>query len=266
MLILDALTELFSLLNNAGADSTQRQIAQSMVHNLDAISGSNINQASEICHFSTATISRFCRQLGFDSYSEFRKSLRSSLSGFELVEYMFPNSQYSTETIVESYKRQVSEMYRSLFEGVAQQDITQMAEHIHQCKNVVMYVSASHLVHFFLQIDFALDKHIVALCRTEQELMDEVAKMGKGSYLLALKHQLKLERYVDEAVEAAKNRGAMVGVITNSERSPLRKSADDFICFHGTLYFSDNLIMDTCCMMLSATFREMYLSDGHFSR
>lgn len=265
MLILDALTELFSILNKADSDTTEWQIANSMVHNLDAVSNSNINQASEICHFSTATISRFCRQLGFDSYSEFRKSLRSSLSGFELVEYVFPNSQYSTETITESYNRQISDMHKSLFSEVGQEDFNQMAQNIHNSKNVIVYVSASHLVHFFLQIDFALDKHTVTLCRNEKELMDAAQRTDKSSYILAIKHQLKLERYVDEAVAVAKQKGAKIGVITNSERSPLRKLADDFICFHGTLYYSDNLLMDTCCMILSATYREQYLMDKHFT-
>lgn len=264
MLILDALTELFGILNKADTNSTEWQIANSMVHNLEAVSNSNINQASEICHFSTATISRFCRQLGFDSYSDYRKSLRSSLTGFELVDYVFPNSQYTTETIAESYYRQITDMYKSLFNEMGQEDFVRMAENIHKSKDVVLYVSATNLVHFFLQIDFALDKHPVTLCRSEQELLDTASKLGRDSYLLALKHQLKLERYVDEAVAIAKKQGAKVGVFTNTERSPLRKVVDDFICFHGTLYFSDNLLMDTCCMILSATYREQYLTDRHF--
>ena len=261
MLLRDALTELFSVLNNATTDSTERQIAHAMVQNAQAIAGSNITQASEICHFSTATISRFCRYLGFESYSAFRKSLKSALSGFELVEYVFANNQQPGETLVDFYQRQIGDMYKSLAQGVSQQNFEQMAKNIHSRKKVVLYVSASSLVHFFLQIDFTLDGRVVTLCRSEEELQDAVAAMGRDSYLLAFKHQFKLERYVDEAVDTAKKNGSMVGLVTNSERSPLRETVDDFLCFHGTLHFSDNLIMDTCCMILSATYREMYLQD-----
>lgn len=63
---------LLSLINSESNNSTYCLIAQKILKEIDNLHDVSIQELADICHVSTATISRFCRALNLDSFYELK--------------------------------------------------------------------------------------------------------------------------------------------------------------------------------------------------
>ena len=66
------------------SDSNEKLIAQTMLKNIRKISDYTIEQTAECCNFSVSTCRRFIRQLGYNSYSEFRMHLKANIENIDI--------------------------------------------------------------------------------------------------------------------------------------------------------------------------------------
>ena len=75
---------LLSELATEKSDSSNCRIAAYLLANLDRADQIGIEQLAQACYVSTSTISRFCREIGLDSFIELRDLLRSEGRMFTL--------------------------------------------------------------------------------------------------------------------------------------------------------------------------------------
>ena len=62
---------------------TNSAVATYMLEHLEEVQGMNITELANACHVSPSTISRFCKEIGFDSYAELREVLQTPEMFFE---------------------------------------------------------------------------------------------------------------------------------------------------------------------------------------
>lgn len=62
---------------------TNSAVAAYMLEHLEEVQGMNIMELANACHVSSSTISRFCKEIGFDSYAELREVLQNPEMYFE---------------------------------------------------------------------------------------------------------------------------------------------------------------------------------------
>lgn len=65
---------MYNILNDNFCRDTTYLIAEYIIHNLERIGDISIYEVAEECHASVATVSRFCRRIGFADYSDFREA------------------------------------------------------------------------------------------------------------------------------------------------------------------------------------------------
>ena len=63
--------------------STNSAIAQTLLENLDAVRGMGIRELAAFCHVAPSSVSRFCRELGFEGYAELREVLETARLYYE---------------------------------------------------------------------------------------------------------------------------------------------------------------------------------------
>lgn len=63
--------------------TTNSAVAAYMLEHLEDVQGMNITELANACHVSSSTISRFCKEIGFDSYAELREVLQNPEMFFE---------------------------------------------------------------------------------------------------------------------------------------------------------------------------------------
>ncbi len=176
---------------------------------------------------SEATISRFCKHLGFDNYRSFQFSLGRDLShnrgGID------PNAEISLENVEASLHNilatKTGELEATL-RGLDAQTVRAVVDLVaHANSIIVAAVGNTNSVALdatfkFSQLGLRCMTHEVSEIGTGYALT-----MQPGDLLLVISNSGRSQRLV-RIVEAARSRGAAVVTITSDEQSPLARMAD----------------------------------------
>ena len=77
-----AFYNLINFINTAKVDDVYANAAKKILENINKIPESNITDVAEMCFVSTATISRLCRKLNYESFSDFKMDVTMNLRYF----------------------------------------------------------------------------------------------------------------------------------------------------------------------------------------
>ncbi|MDL2220126.1 hypothetical protein LJC55_00440 [Eubacteriales bacterium OttesenSCG-928-N14] len=76
----DTIRKLVAIVNSSDRENTDYSIAMGLLKNIDCIANSSIEQMAEHCYTSTASLSRFCRKMGFQNYVLFKNEFNKPVS------------------------------------------------------------------------------------------------------------------------------------------------------------------------------------------
>mgnify|MGYP000246560215 FL=1 len=77
-----AFYNLINFINTAKVDDVYANAAKKILENINKIPELNITDVAEMCFVSTATISRLCRKLNYESFSDFKMDVTMNLRYF----------------------------------------------------------------------------------------------------------------------------------------------------------------------------------------
>ena len=80
-----AFYNLINFINTAKVDDVYANAAKKILENINKIPELNITDVAEMCFVSTATISRLCRKLNYESFSDFKMDVTMNLRYFNHV-------------------------------------------------------------------------------------------------------------------------------------------------------------------------------------
>lgn len=154
---------LLTLLNHEYVGSTNENIANTMIENLNDLDKYSIDELSCMCNVSKSTLSKFVRNIGFDDFKDFRLTI------FEEKEA--PNYKYRTaKTIgnyieefgIEKYIKVLNEDISLLLETVNHQRIKELAELIYYTPKVAAFGTLySETVALDFQYMMAFNKKLI---------------------------------------------------------------------------------------------------------
>ena len=128
------MTSLLNVLNEKGFDSSSYVLAQYFLQNFDKLEYLNIYDVSEECFVSRSGVQRFCKSIGFETFSTFK-----SAAAVEREVHKTTFIAYANRPDFQDYTRQaMSEMLLEIGSLTAQQDLSGFARKIHDSKNVVL--------------------------------------------------------------------------------------------------------------------------------
>ena len=93
---------LVMFVNTSSKDDLNYAIADFILKNISAIANMNIVVFANTCHVSPASISRFCRKLGFDDYIHLRKEC-ADFTSKKLSEYVNPDMYNRPQIATNTY-------------------------------------------------------------------------------------------------------------------------------------------------------------------
>ena len=105
--------------------STNSAIAAFILEHLDEVKGMNITELAEVCHVSASTISRFCKETGFDSYAELREILETA--------------QLTTETLREDPFDGIIQSLEMVKRSLDMRKVRQLCKEISKYKRVAAF-------------------------------------------------------------------------------------------------------------------------------
>lgn len=121
-------------LASGDSNSTNSQIAAYILNHLEEVRNDSIRELARKCFVSISSISRFCREMGLNDYSELRELIADTELKFEVC-----SNHPEPQMQMEEYIRSVQDSIRLVQESLNPQKLVQLAEDIHCYKKVSVF-------------------------------------------------------------------------------------------------------------------------------
>lgn len=211
----------------------QRRISEYILRHYEKAAYMTASKLGEKSGVSESTVVRFANELGFEGYPEFLHALQEAVSArltsvqrIEVTDERIGNSDVLEKTLTSDMakiKSTIEVNYPDVFDSAT--DMIIEADHVYiaGARSTSML---SDLLSYNLNLVFDNINHVDTT--SESIIFEQLLRAGEGDVLIALTFPRYSKRIV-KAVNFAKNNGAKVIAITDSENSPIASSADKLL-------------------------------------
>jgi len=224
----DILTQIQSQMNTFSKG--QKLIGNYILTSYDKAAYMTANKLGQTVKVSESTVVRFATELGYEGYPEMQKALRdvvrNRLTALQRIEVS--NNRMMGQDILTTVMHADAENIRLTMEGLDRHAFEQTVEAILKARKVFIIGvrSASALSDFLgYYFNMMLENVIVIRINSFSELFEQTLRIGKEDVVIGISFPRYSKRTV-KAMRYAKNQGATVVAITDSEASPLIDIAD----------------------------------------
>ena len=226
---------------------SQKIISNYILENYDKAAYMTASKLGATVNVSESTVVRYAIELGFEGYPEFQHALqeivRTKLTSFQRMEVtnnLIGDGDILTKVLlsdIDKIKRTVEEIDRQAFDDAVNSIVN--AKHIYILGLGSASVLARSLNHS-LRMIFDDVKFIMASSATE--IYEQTISIGKGDVMIAISFP-RYSKKVVNTVAFAKNSGAGVIALTDSEASPIAAHADQTLYARSDMAsFADSLV------------------------
>ncbi|MHB1234067.1 MAG: MurR/RpiR family transcriptional regulator [Microbacteriaceae bacterium] len=215
-----------------GLRRSEQRIAQVALAEPATVAGLSITELAARCDTSTATVARFCRNVGFDGYKSFCLALARAAVDESGRRYQFGVSEGdidpgdSTRDVVRKLAFQEARAVEETAEMLDLDEVDRVVSAIIDAPNIDVYGSASSglaaqdLGQKLRRIGY------FANAWTDAHLaLTSAAVLRPGSVAIAFSHSGETEEALS-AIETAQSAGAFTVAVTNFPDSPLAQISD----------------------------------------
>ncbi len=209
---------------------SQRKVADYIFHHLKQAILLNTTQIAARAHVSEATVIRFVNGLGFSGFAEFKRVVgekvladySTSTRLIESAETMKGRQSLFTDILTGDIEK-----IRDLGAGITEGTFNHAIDKLCAARNLyILGLRASYALAFYLAFDlrfFLNSVHLVEL--GVGDLPEQLRDMGPSDVLVVISFKRHTRKTVDIA-KKAKQKGAFIIAITNSELSPTAQLSD----------------------------------------
>ena len=224
----------------------QKRIAAFILDSYDKAAFMTANKLGQTVRVSESTVVRFAAELGYDGYPSMQKSLqkmiRSRLTSVQRIE--MANDQMGND-VVSSVLRSDIAMIRSTLDELDRGRFNSAVDAILKAKKIyIMGVRSSSAISRFMAFHFNLifDNICEISANTVSEVFEQILRVGPEDVVIGVCFPRYSSRTV-KAMQYAKDRGATVIAITDSEASPIAAQAHITLpAKSGMASFVDSLV------------------------
>lgn len=225
----------------------QRAIAQFILDSYDKAAFMTAGKLGKTVRVSESTVVRFAAKLGYDGYPDMQKVLqemiRNKLTSVQRIEVA--NDRLGNQDIVSSVMQADMEKIRLTMEETSRQGFWRAVDAILGARRIYILgarSSASLADFLFYYFDLIFDNVVPVRTSSSGEMFEHLLKIGEEDLIIGI----SFPRYSSTTVKAmhfARERGASVIAITDSEASPLAGiSTETLLAKSDMVSFADSLV------------------------
>ena len=207
----------------------QKLIGRFILENYDKAAFMTASKLGRTVDVSESTVVRFAAELGYDGYPAMQKALqemiRSKLTAVQRIEVS--NDRIGDHEVLPMVLHSDMEKLRLTLEGVSQADFAAAVEAIVKARRIyILGVRSAQALSSFLAFYFNLIFENVCHVQTSlaSEMFEQLLRVGEGDVVIGISFPRYSTRTV-RAMEYARDQGATVVAVTDSELSPLVETA-----------------------------------------
>ena len=225
----------------------QKLISKYILENYDKAAYMTAAKLGAIVNVSESTVVRFANELGFEGYPEFQLALqelvRTNLTSFQRMEVI--SNRFGDGDILSKILLSDIDKIRGTIEEIDHAVFEEAVDKIVEAKNIyVIGVRSSSSLAGFLAHSLRMVFDSVKFVQTTSgsEMFEQILGIGEGDVMIAISFPRYSKRIIN-AVDFAKNAGADVIALTDSEMSPIAPSASQLLIAKSDMVsFVDSLV------------------------
>lgn len=215
--------------NMSSFSKGQKLIGKFILENYDKAAFMTASRLGKTVNVSESTVVRFAAELGYDGYPAMQKTLqemiRNKLTTIQRIEVS--NDRIGDHDILSMVVQSDIEKIRMSMEEINREDFTAAVEAIVKAQRIyILGVRSSNTLSSFLSFYFNLIFEDVRHVQTTlaSEMFEQMLRVKEGDVVIGISFPRYSTRTV-RAMEYARDQGATVVAITDSELSPLADTA-----------------------------------------
>lgn len=236
--------------NYLGLSKGQKRIADYILANYDKVAFMTASALGDVVGVSESTVVRFANALEYEGYPQLQKALQESIKTKLTTVQRFELSK--DQDIGENYLKQIMasdmENIRKTMDSVDEEMIQKIVDTLHQSRKVyILGLRSSSVLANYLgfYLNFILDS-VSIVPSGANNLFDQLLNIQKDDVLITFSFP-RYSKTTYEVVEFAKEQGATLIGITDSQSSPLVPLADYYL----TAKYNMNTFIDSLVAPMS---------------
>ncbi len=236
--------------NYLGLSKGQKRIADYILANYDKVAFMTASALGDVVGVSESTVVRFANALDYEGYPQLQKALQESIKTKLTTVQRFEMSK--DQDIKENYLKQIMasdmENIRKTIENVDEEMIQEIVDSLHGARKVyILGLRSSSVLANYLgfYLNFILDS-VTIVPHGANNLFDQLLNIQEDDVLITFSFP-RYSKTTYEVVEFAKNQGATLIGITDSQSSPLVPFSD----FYLTAKYNMNTFIDSLVAPMS---------------
>lgn len=190
------LSRLLQYINGAYKKDTNYHIALKLITAYKKIPNMTIIETSELCNVSTASVSRFIRLLGYETFSEFKIACSNALDirSTDYSAMVLKANKEDLKSIFERYTNSVLENIKFTYDNIDYQQIDNICRMLFESKDIALFGSEfssllglhlqnrMSLMSKFVKIGFSYEKQLEIAKSLKQNAVVIVATIEGGYF------------------------------------------------------------------------------------
>ena len=226
---------------------SQKLIGRYILDNYDKAAFMTAARMGQAVHTSESTVVRFAAELGYDGYPAMQKAMqemiRGKLTTVQRIEVSY--DRLGTQDVLDKVVQADIEKLRMSLNELNREDFAAAVNAIVEARRIyVLGVRSSAALSDFLTFYFKLIFDDVRQIQTSlaSEMFEQMLRVGEGDVVIGISFPRYSTRCV-RAMEFARDQGATVVAVTDSEMSPLYDTANYRLLAKSDMAsFADSLV------------------------
>ena len=213
----------------SGFSKGQKRVGSFILENYDKAAFMTASKLGRTVEVSESTVVRFAAELGYDGYPAMQRALqgmvRSKLTAVQRMEVA--NDRIAGRDLLPMVLQSDMEKLRLTLEEISREDFAAAVDAVVSAKRIyILGVRSANALSTFLAFYFHLIFEDVRHVQTSlaSEMFEQMLRVGPGDVVIGISFPRYSTRTV-RAMEFARDQGATVIAITDSEQSPLVETA-----------------------------------------
>lgn len=214
----------------SGFSKGQKLIGRYILENYDKAAFMTASKLGKTVNVSESTVVRFAAELGYDGYPAMQKTLqemiRSKLTTVQRIEVS--NDRLGDHDVLTKVVQSDIEKIRMSLEELSREEFSNVVDAIVGARRIYILgvrssTTLSDFLAFYFNLIFDNVRHVQTTLASE--MFEQMLRVGKDDVVIGISFPRYSTRTV-RAMEFARDQGATVVAITDSEMSPLYDTAN----------------------------------------
>ena len=233
--------------NRKSFSKGQKKIADFILENYDKAAFMTASKLGKLVGVSESTVVRFASELGYDGYPSMQRALqemiRSRLTSTQRIKAA--GDMFSGQDVLSAVVHSDIEKLRMVVDETDRGEFGRAVDEIMQARRIyILGTRSSTFVAGYLNFYLHLMFENVTLVQTSAagEILEQLFRIGPGDVMIAITFP-RYSQVTRNTVQFAKDRGATILAITDSEISPVYQLADTSLLVPSEMFsFVDSLV------------------------